>query len=109
MDATRSITIAHQQHDYAHLPQGKPHYKLPETDENIRLAGGREITRFSLLDVDHRLVSGLLQKREWNMDSIRRMIETFPLLVFNNYQLTKKITSLFHRLKHKFNQPKEGK
>jgi|SRR3990172_923537 len=103
VDATRSITIAHQQHDYAHLPGGKPHYKLPETDENIRLAGGREITRFSLLDVDHRLVSGLLRNRAWNRDTVRRMIETFPLLVFNNYRLTQRITSLFQRLKNRNN------
>jgi hypothetical protein len=104
VDATRSITIAHQQHDYAHLPGGKPHYKLPETDENIRLAGGREITRFSLLDVDHRLVSGILRKRDWNKDTIRRFIETLPLLVFNNYRLTEKLTSFFQKLKNKFNQ-----
>ena len=109
VDATRSITIAHQQHDYSHLPQGKTHRQLPETDVNIHLAGGREITRFSLLDVDHRLVSGLLQKREWNEDTFRRMIETFPLLSMNNYLLTSKITSLFHRLKYKFNRSGEGK
>ncbi|MFC2063902.1 hypothetical protein ACFLXB_02270 [Chloroflexota bacterium] len=106
VDATRSITITHQQHDYAHLPQGKPHYKLPETDENILLAGGREITRFSLLDVNHRLVSGLLQKREWNKDTIRRMIETFPLLAWNKYSMTRDITTFFHRLKYKFSNNK---
>ncbi|MFC2028979.1 hypothetical protein ACFLTX_03525 [Chloroflexota bacterium] len=105
VDATRSITIAHQQHDYSHLPGGKPHYKLPETNENIRLAGGREITRFSLLDADRRLVMGRLRSRRYNWDTIRRMVETFPLLVMNNYQMTKKITNLFHRLKYMFNRP----
>ena len=104
VDATRSITIAHQQHDYAHLPGGKPHYKLPETDENIRLAGGHEITRFSLLDVNRRLVAGILRKRNWNGDTFRRYIETFPLLVFNNYRLTQMITSFFQRFKQKANR-----
>jgi hypothetical protein len=104
VDATRSITIAHQQHDYAHLPGGKPHYKLPETDENIRLAGGHEITRFSLLDVNRRLVAGILRKRNWNGDTFRRYIEAFPLLVFNNYRLTQMITSFFQRFKQKANR-----
>jgi hypothetical protein len=44
VDATASIMIIHQNHDYSHLPGGQPHYKLPETYENIHLAGGREIT-----------------------------------------------------------------
>ena len=102
VDATRSITIVHQQHDYAHLPEGRSHRQLPETDENNRLAGGREITRFSLLDVDHRLVAGKLHARNWNAATLRRAIETTPLLAWNNYQLTAQITGLFHRIKYKF-------
>lgn len=102
VDATRSITIVHQQHDYAHLPEGKTHRQLPETDENNRLAGGREITRFSLLDVDHRLVVGKLRGRSWNATTLRRAIETYPLLVWNNYLLTSQITTFFHRVKYKF-------
>lgn len=38
IDATESIQIIHQDHDYSHLPDGKPHYNHPETDENVRLA-----------------------------------------------------------------------
>ena len=40
IDATPSVMIVHQNHDYGHLPGGLPHYTVPETDENIRLAGG---------------------------------------------------------------------
>jgi hypothetical protein len=106
VDATKSITIIHQQHDYAHLPGGQPHHHLPETDENIRLAGGREVTRFSLLDADHQLVNGRLRNRSWNFETLRRAIETYPLLKWNNYSLTAKFTSFFHRLKYKFHAQK---
>ena len=108
VDATRTISIVHQQHDYAHLPEGKSHRQLPETDENIRLAGGREITRFSLLDVNRRLVAGRLTGRRWDADTMRRMIETTPLLAWNNYKLTAQITNIFHRFKYLF-QTKDGR
>ena len=49
IDATPSVMIVHQNHDYSHLPGGKPHYNHPETDENVRLSGGRAMTRFTLL------------------------------------------------------------
>jgi len=107
VDATSSITIVHQQHDYAHLPEGKTHRRLPETDENNRLAGGREITRFSLLDVDRRLIAGKLHGRNWNGAILRRAIETAPLLAWNNYWMTAQITELFHRIKYKFGKTKE--
>ena len=40
IDATATIQVIHQDHDYSHLPQGQAHYRLPETFENVRLAGG---------------------------------------------------------------------
>lgn len=54
VDATGAITIIHQNHDYHHLPGGKPHYRLPESDENVRLAGGREVM-FTLPDADWKM------------------------------------------------------
>ncbi|MFH2039753.1 MAG: hypothetical protein ABIJ65_10000 [Chloroflexota bacterium] len=109
VDATRVITIVHQGHDYAHLPEGKTHRRVPETDENIRLAGGREITRFSLVDADRRLVTGLQIDRKWEMATLRRVIETYPLLAWNNYGMTSQITAFFHRLKYKLGKSKENK
>lgn len=109
VDATRTITIVHQQHDYAHLPEGRSHRQLPETDENNRLAGGREITRFSLMDVSHRLVAGRLTGRKWSAATLRRAIETTPLLAWNNYELTARVTELFHRLKYKFGRANKSK
>ena len=45
IDCTPSVMIVHQNHDYSHLPDGKPHYEHPDTNENIRLAGGQAATR----------------------------------------------------------------
>ncbi|HCK66492.1 MAG TPA: hypothetical protein DHW49_09515, partial [Anaerolineae bacterium] len=39
IDCTPSMMIVHQNHDYSHLPNGKPHYEHPETNVNIQLAG----------------------------------------------------------------------
>jgi hypothetical protein len=101
VDATHDVTIIHQSHDYRHLPGGQPHYKLPESGENIRLAGGREMTRFTLLDADRRLVDGRLRPRRWTGGTLRRFVESYPLLAWNNYALTERITVLFQRLRAK--------
>ena len=49
VDASGAITAVHQEHDYAHLPDGKPHYQLPESRHNLQLAGGPHTT-FTLRD-----------------------------------------------------------
>jgi hypothetical protein len=101
VDVTLSVRIVHQSHDYGHLPGGQPHYRLPETDENIRLAGGREMTRFTLLDADRRLVDGRLRPRRWTPDVLRRAIESYPLLAWNNYKLAERITTAFRVVREK--------
>ena len=60
IDCTPSIMIVHQNHDYSHLPGGKPHYEHPDTNENIRLAGGEANIRYTILDATHQLVDGKL-------------------------------------------------
>ncbi len=56
IDCTPSVMIVHQNHDYSHLPGGKPHYEHPDTNENIRLAGGEANIRYTILDATHQLV-----------------------------------------------------
>lgn len=58
IDCTPSVMIVHQNHDYSHLPGGKPHYEHPDTNENIRLAGGEANIRYTILDATHQLTSG---------------------------------------------------
>jgi hypothetical protein len=60
IDCTASAMIVHQKHDYSHLPGGVPHYALPETDENIRLAGGAAAIRYTVLDATYELRKGRL-------------------------------------------------
>ncbi len=60
IDATKSMTVIHQNHDYRHLPGGRPHYDHPETAANMRLAGGQAATRYTVLDATHLLVGGRL-------------------------------------------------
>jgi hypothetical protein len=97
--------IIHQNHDYSHLPagKGKKHYNLPETDENERLAGGREVTRFTLYDSNCRLSNGKLIAREWNLRTLRRAVETYPLLAWGNSKLAAKVFALFRRFRKKNN------
>jgi hypothetical protein len=102
VDATPSIMIIHQNHDYSHLPGGQPHYKLPETYENIRLAGGREVTRFTLLDTNKILVKGQLRRPGSSWARIIRSFEIFPLLSLNNYWLAERVAYVIRLIRHKF-------
>jgi hypothetical protein len=58
IDCTPSVMIVHQNHDYSHLPGGKPHYEHPDTNKNIRLAGGEANIRYTILDATHQLSPG---------------------------------------------------
>ena len=88
IDATHDVMIIHQNHDYRHLPDGQPHYQHPETDENIRLAGGRAVTRFTLLDIDHRLVGGQIRLHKIDGERLARRMAHFPLLAFGSTRLS---------------------
>jgi hypothetical protein len=60
VDATESILAVHQNHDYSHLPGGRPHYDLAESQHNIALAGGAAHL-YTMLDTNARLIAGRLQ------------------------------------------------
>jgi hypothetical protein len=84
IDGTPSVFIIHQNHDYSHLPGGTPHYKQPETFENIRLAGGRAVTRFTLADVTHRLTKEGLRPAPLTRRRFLRAVETAALFYLGN-------------------------
>lgn len=98
VDATAAITVIHQDHDYAHLPGGQPHYHLPESHENIRLAGGRRAI-FTLLDADHTLDSTKLQKIPLRGTRLWRHIETLPLVRWKSAILAELTFAIFHPIK----------
>ena len=64
IDASKAITVIHQDHDYGHLEGGVPHYRLPESRENVELGGGPE-TVFTLRDATWRLNGQGLRKTPW--------------------------------------------
>jgi hypothetical protein len=88
IDATHDIAIIHQNHDYSHLPGGQPHYNHPETNENIRLAGGRAMTRFTLLDTDYRVENGVVLNQKIDSARLWRRIEAWPLLALGSTRLS---------------------
>lgn len=95
IDATGSINIIHQDHDYSHLPDGQAHYRLPETSENIRLAGGpRSI--FTLLDVNYQLVDGDIRPVRIGWKKFWREVEIFPLIKLNSCLIGQLFFGLFH-------------
>jgi len=94
IDATASVLAVHQSHDYAHLPQGHAHYRLPETDENLRLAGGRRRI-FRLSDADFELVGGKVQRRRLTVRRAFQEIERAPVLRTESEPLATAVFALF--------------
>ena len=83
IDCTPSVMIVHQNHDYSHLPGGKPHYEHPDTNENIRLAGGEANIRYTILDATHQLApSGKLVRPKMSYLRFMRGVELFLRAVF---------------------------
>lgn len=82
IDGTPSVMIVHQNHDYSHLPGGKPHYEHPDTNENIRLAGGQANVRYSILDSKYQLANGKLVRPKMTSLRITRKLELFLRAIF---------------------------
>ena len=75
IDCTPSMMIVHQNHDYSHLPGGKSHYEHPDTNENIRLAGGQANIRYTILDSTQRLMDGKLARPLMTSQRFMRNVE----------------------------------
>jgi hypothetical protein len=83
IDCTPSVMIVHQNHDYSHLPGGKPHYEHPDTNENIRLAGGEANIRYTILDATHQLsTNGKLVRPKLSYLRFMRGVELFLRKIF---------------------------
>lgn len=66
VDATADILCIHQNHDYAHLPEGRSHFGIDESQVNIRLAGGRRYL-YEMIDVNKRLEDGRLRPQKYRL------------------------------------------
>jgi hypothetical protein len=83
IDCTLSVMIVHQNHDYSHLPGGVPHYSVPESNENVRLAGGQAPVRYTVLDSTHVLQNGVLAQPPLSFARSLRGLELFLRSVFS--------------------------
>lgn len=75
VDGTPSIMVIHQDHDYSHLPGGRPHYEQPESRANEALAGG-SANLYMVLDSDKQLINGKVRRPRWSLMRALRRIET---------------------------------
>lgn len=74
IDATPSIQVVHQRHDYSHLPGSQPHYDLPESRRNEALAGGAT-NLFMVLDSDFQLLNGSIRPPRLTLPRLLRRLE----------------------------------
>jgi hypothetical protein len=107
VDGTQSIMIVHQSHDYSHLPGGQPHYRHPETFENVRRAGGKRVI-FELRDVSCGLVDGKLKSVPFSWSRLWREVEIFPLVKLKSYFLGQVFFAIFHPRKAYVELRQEG-
>lgn len=76
IDATPSLIVIHQNHDYSHLPGGKPHYDLEESEKNLAIAGGAN-RMYMVLDCDKQLINGKIRARPLSLLHLARQLETW--------------------------------
>ncbi len=95
VDCSEQVMIIHQQHDYHHLPGGQPHYRLPETGENVRLAGGKRVI-FHLRDCNRRMTGGRILRPRLTWDKFWREVEIFPLISLRSKWLAQVFFAVFH-------------
>ena len=97
IDATKVVTVVHQNHDYAHMrKESDRRWKGSEADRNRELAGGWECV-FTLLDATHLMTSKgvrpafgyLYLKRRW---------QTLPILVRGIRPILRRIKGMGNRL-----------
>jgi hypothetical protein len=98
VDTTKAISVIHQNHDYSHLPGGARHYRLPETSDNIRLAGGRR-TIFRLTDALYDFDGQKLDRKPFTWEKFWREVEIFPLVTMHSRLLGWIFFALFHPFK----------
>ncbi len=80
IDATRAVTVIHQNHGYAHVPKQKgAGWEGPEADANREIIGGWE-RFFNIDDATHIMTQGGL-RRARELQHLRRRWQTLPAFV----------------------------
>jgi hypothetical protein len=74
VDATRSVMVVHQSHDYSHLPGNKPSYHSDISRSNLAKAGGRRCIN-NILDTNRELISGKIRHPKFHLARLLRKLE----------------------------------
>lgn len=74
IDASRDVLVVHQNHDYSHLPGGKPPYGSEVAKSNLAKAGGRKRV-YNILDTNRELVRGRIRRPEVRLVRLLRRLE----------------------------------
>jgi hypothetical protein len=74
VDATRSVMVVHQSHDYSHLPGNKPPFGSDVAKSNLAKAGGRRCIN-NILDTDRELISGHIRRPKFHLARLLRKLE----------------------------------
>jgi len=98
VDASRAITLIHQDHDYRHLPGGRSHHRHPETEENVRLAGGRQVI-LTLSDADWTFDGGTPRPKARSVRGLLREAELLPLLRLRSASVAAAAQALFRPMR----------
>jgi hypothetical protein len=97
IDATPSLQVIHQNHDYSHLPGGKPHYDLEESAHNMAMAGGQG-HMFTVLDSNRELRGGKVSSPRPSLLRMARRAELW--LVSEGRQRSGPRWALARKLRH---------
>lgn len=95
IDCTPSIPVLHQNHDYSHLPGGQIHRRLPESNENVKAAGGN-LHIFPLTDANWVLKNGNIQPVLLSWKRFWREAEIYPLVQLHSDLLGQIAEYLLH-------------
>jgi hypothetical protein len=74
LDATRAVLAIHQNHDYSHLPGGKPPYGSEVAKRNLAKAGGRRCV-YNILDTNRELIHGRIRPPKFYLARVLRQWE----------------------------------
>jgi len=102
IDGTPSVMVIHQNHDYSHLPAGKPHYDQIESQNNLEMAGGLA-NMYMVLDAPLQLVNGHIRSAQVTLPRLIRSVERWLMPKDGNLRsyrgrLTRRMRRLRRRL-----------
>jgi hypothetical protein len=95
IDTSDSITVIHQNHDFAHFADGKQHRHQPESFENVDLAGGH-YAMYTLYDTNFQMVDGRIVRPKLTWWKVAREFSIFPAVVLHWTGLAKAFYVLFN-------------